>query len=649
MAPVLGYPNFTREFILETDTSLKGLGTILSQQQKDGSVRVIAYASRSLHPSERSMCNYSSTKLELLALKWAVTEKFQDYLLGSWFQVYRDNNPLAYIQESKLGASQIRWLSELALFDFTIKYQTGHSNRATDALSHRPFNPSCDFKMESTDSNEVEVISYSATSNEVETIPYSVVCEALDQCLNGSKIPEVLKQEAQDISCAVQTIVEEEDKLYEEELKEVVSRINAVSIFGNVSPEDMEEQQQKDPILRLVYKYVTAGEMPKTSAITKMKSKAVRKYLLQFKRLTLKKGVLHRLYINNDVEYHQMILPIKYQAQVLKLLHDGQGHQGLERTLASCQERFYWNTMFQDVSNYVQTCPWCQTAKGDYTDPKTKPGSIIANNPMDLLCIDFTKVDPSKSGKENILVLTDAFTKFSQAFVTPNQKVLTIAKILVDKWFYVYGIPTQIHSDQDQSFDNQIMQHLYALYSIEQSTTMSYNPHGNAYCERFNCTMIALLTSLLKEQKDNWPLHLPSLVFVYNAMPHSTTGYQPYELMFGCKAPTICDAWLRLAEYDDKFLQSKCEWVNQQHELILATNRHALKRIKQSAEKSVSPARGKDLKIPMGNLVLLRNHPEGRNKIQDHYKSELYVVELKHPDPNVYKIKPLCSKGPMHT
>ena len=172
-----------------------------------------------------------------------------------------------------------------------------------------------------------------------------------------------------------------------------------------------------------------------------MKSKAVRKYLLQFEWLTLKKGVLHRLYINNDAEYHQLILPIKYQAQGLKLLHDGQGHQRLERTLALCRERFYWNTMFQDVTNYVKTCPRCQTAKGDYTDLKTKPGSIIANNPMDLLCIDFTKVDPSKSSKENILVLTDAFTKFSQVLVTLNQKALTVANILVDKWFYVYGIP----------------------------------------------------------------------------------------------------------------------------------------------------------------------------------------------------------------
>ena len=88
------------------------------------------------------MCNYSSAKLELLVLKWAVTEKFWDYLLSSQIQVYMDNNLLAYVQESKLGASQIQWFSELALFNFTIKYQTGWSNRAADALSHCPINPS---------------------------------------------------------------------------------------------------------------------------------------------------------------------------------------------------------------------------------------------------------------------------------------------------------------------------------------------------------------------------------------------------------------------------------------------------------------------------------------------------------------------------
>ena len=103
--------------------------------------------------------------------------------------------------------------------------------------------------------------------------------------------------------------------------------------------------------------------------------------------------------------------------------------------------------MFHNATNYVKNCPQCQTVKGALTDPKTKWGTIIVNNPLDLLHVNFTKVDPSKDGKENILVLTDAFTKFSQWFILPNQKAITIAKILVDKWFYVYGIAVHIHSD----------------------------------------------------------------------------------------------------------------------------------------------------------------------------------------------------------
>ena len=136
--PVLGYPDFNHPFELEMDASLQGLGAVLSQRDETGTSHVIAFASRSLQPSEQSMCNYSSAKLELLALKWAVTEKFRDYLLGSKFTVYTDNNPLAYVKESKLGAAQIRWLSKLALFDFDIKYRSGKSNQAADALSHRP-------------------------------------------------------------------------------------------------------------------------------------------------------------------------------------------------------------------------------------------------------------------------------------------------------------------------------------------------------------------------------------------------------------------------------------------------------------------------------------------------------------------------------
>ena len=95
-APVLAYPDYTKPFIVESDASDKGLGAVLYQKE-DGKLGVVAYVSRGLRGDERSMKNYSSVKLELLALKWAVAEKFREYLLGSEFVVYTDNNPLTYL------------------------------------------------------------------------------------------------------------------------------------------------------------------------------------------------------------------------------------------------------------------------------------------------------------------------------------------------------------------------------------------------------------------------------------------------------------------------------------------------------------------------------------------------------------------------
>ena len=71
---------------------------------------------------------------------------------------------------------------------------------------------------------------------------------------------------------------------------------------------------------------------------------------------------------------------------------------------------------------------------------------LVANNPFDLVCMDFTKMNPSKDDKENVLLMTDAFSKSIAAMVTPNRKTHTVAKMLVDKWFYTCGIPFQINS-----------------------------------------------------------------------------------------------------------------------------------------------------------------------------------------------------------
>ena len=97
VAPVLSYPDYSKPFILEMDASLKGLRAVLSQEDDEGNLHVVSYASHTLKPYEKSMKNYSSAKLKLLALKWSMCEKFKDYLIGSKFTVLTDNNPLTYV------------------------------------------------------------------------------------------------------------------------------------------------------------------------------------------------------------------------------------------------------------------------------------------------------------------------------------------------------------------------------------------------------------------------------------------------------------------------------------------------------------------------------------------------------------------------
>lgn len=136
--PVLGYPDFDLPFVLHTDASEQGLGAVLYQRQ-GGKLRVIAYGSRTLTPAERNY-NLHSGKLEFLALKWAISEKFRDYLFyAPHFTVYTDNNPLTYVMSTaKLNAVGHRWVGELADFRFEVKYRPGKVNTDADTLSRLP-------------------------------------------------------------------------------------------------------------------------------------------------------------------------------------------------------------------------------------------------------------------------------------------------------------------------------------------------------------------------------------------------------------------------------------------------------------------------------------------------------------------------------
>ena len=134
-APILAFPDFDKPFLLETDASGKGLGAVLSQKQADGRYHPIAYASRIMNDTEQ---RYHSNKQEFLALKWAVTEQFHEYLSPygknrNEFVVRTDNNPLTYIFSSmNLDAAGQCWVAQLASYNFSLEYQKGKDNTVAD-------------------------------------------------------------------------------------------------------------------------------------------------------------------------------------------------------------------------------------------------------------------------------------------------------------------------------------------------------------------------------------------------------------------------------------------------------------------------------------------------------------------------------------
>ena len=134
-APIMAYPDFQKPFVLYTDALKDGLGVVLYQYQDD-ILRVVAYRSCNLTPAEKNY-HLHSKKLEFLALKWAIYDRFRDYLYYTpSSKVFTDNNPLTYVLSSaKLNATGLRWIGELADFNFTTHYRPGKANVDGNALS----------------------------------------------------------------------------------------------------------------------------------------------------------------------------------------------------------------------------------------------------------------------------------------------------------------------------------------------------------------------------------------------------------------------------------------------------------------------------------------------------------------------------------
>ena len=328
--------------------------------------------------------------------------------------VYTDNNPLSHLQtSSKLGATELHWSTDLAQFDYVIKYRSGKSNANADALSRKEDHG----------------------KEEPTLVHIEEVC-ILPDASNSTTVPRNLQVRIREVTA--------DAWLQEIDLRSQRTTESAMATLPSMPIEEVAQLQKIDPDIGRFLEHWNRGSLPSHRDCMK-EPKAVRKLLRSWNRIVETDSVLFRTVLQNDEDKRQLILPMSLIDRVLEAVHDQAGHQSAEKTVILARARCFWPTMLAYVTAYCDNCQRCTYAKaGKKVRPKM--GTLHAKKPLEVLTMDFTVLERSSSGLENVLVLTDVFTKFTQAIPTRDQKATIVAQVLVKKWFVRFGVPHRLHS-----------------------------------------------------------------------------------------------------------------------------------------------------------------------------------------------------------
>ncbi len=361
----------------------------------------------------KSERKYSVTRQELLA---AVTfiHHFRQFLLGQHFVLRTDHGSLQWLHSFKEPEGQLaRWLECLQEYDFDIQHRRGNHHQNADALSRHP-------------AHQPDPSAVVSNVNAVHTMQ--------------TDRPHILS------SVATEPFPE----------------------LCEHSVTDLRKLQQEDDRVGVLLKAVEDQQCP-PSRVIQGKSRKFQLLLQKWQQLYVNEGLLFHRYedCQGKEQWAQLVLPESLQAEILHSLHSGVagGHLGEEKTLNRLRERFYWPGHTEDVHKWCQQCPQCAQRKTSAPKNKAKLTRIHPGYPLQLVAMDILGPLSESSHKNSyVLVVRDYFTRWTEAYALPNQEAEMVAHKLMDKFFFRFSLPEQLHSDQGRQFESTVIKEVSSLY-----------------------------------------------------------------------------------------------------------------------------------------------------------------------------------------
>ncbi|CAC5420431.1 Transposon Ty3-I Gag-Pol polyprotein,Transposon Ty3-G Gag-Pol polyprotein [Mytilus coruscus] len=427
-----------------------------------------------------------------------------------------DNAAVSWLQSLKDPTGQVaRWLQTLGTYNFKVTHRAGRKHTNADAMSRNPCK-SCKRQedlnqaanVDAREENYHPVECRSNLEKQKETVEHLAT-----PLTEADETPDIKNTEITGlIQGNIRAVTRSELKEQQNEMKD------NEALLGGWEPSEIRQQQLEDENIGKVFAAFEAGSQKPPWESLSSGTSALKTLWGQWDRLETHGGVLYRRFETNigQEARKQMIVPKSRTQELLHYFHDvpSAAHLGVDKILEKLKNGFYWPNMKEYVQAYCRSCDSWFARKPKKESTKAPLGTHVSEEPMERVALDiFGPLSLTKRSNKYILVISDLFTKWTEAIALPNQESSTIY--------------------QGRNFQADIFQRMCKLLGIHKTRTTSFSSQSNGGVERFNRTLASMLSMYCKQNQGQWDQYLQEVMMAYRSSVQATTSRTPNSMLFG--------------------------------------------------------------------------------------------------------------------